>query len=184
MTEIAEKNAYVIFLTHGKFALIDEEDLEKISKHKWHAKKKVESGKAIWYAARNEYSRETQKCKTVLMHNEILGGLFVDHINHNGLDNRRCNLRFATHQQNNQNRGKNKNHRFTSKYKGVTFYRKSKTARKLGARIKVNGKVIWLGTFETEIEAAQAYDLAAIEHFGAFAKINEYSREELENGKL
>jgi hypothetical protein len=178
MTETAEKNTYVVFLSQGKFALIDEEDLEKISKHKWHAKKKVESGKAIWYAARNEYSRETQKCKTVLMHNEILGGLFVDHINHNGLDNRRYNLRFATRRQNGQNRLPNRNG--SSKYKGVSITKYKKWI----ARIRVNGKAIWLGTFDTEIEAAQAYDLAAIEHFGTFARINEYSREELESGQI
>jgi hypothetical protein len=174
-------------LTRGLFAIVDAEDYPEISKYKWYAVNGRHSGKIAYYAARMLPTQRidgTKKRPSVFMHNEILGrkdGFFPDHINHNGLDNRRCNLRFATKQQNGANREPNRNSR--SKYKGVSYY-KNIGPKHWGARIRVNGKRLWLGFFETEIEAAQAYDLAAIEHFGTFAKINEYSSEDLENGKL
>lgn len=92
----------------------------------------------------------------------------VDHINGNGTDNRRENLRIASHAQNLANRDGWRNS--SSKYKGVTFYKRD---QKWQAKIAPHGKSIHLGYFEDEMEAAKAYNAAALQHFGAFARLNE-----------
>ena len=91
----------------------------------------------------------------------------VDHINNNGLDNRRCNLRLATRQQQNMNRKKLKG--CSSRYKGVYW---AKNRKKWCVRIEFNAKVMFLGYFESEIKAGKAYDEAAIKYFGEFARLN------------
>jgi hypothetical protein len=111
------------------------------------------------------------KTKAVHLHREIIGapaGMYVDHINHNGLDNRRANLRLATRFQNARNRPKT-NKATSSKYKGVS-YRAGND--KWSATIFADGKNVHLGHFETEIEAARVYDDAAREHYGSFAALN------------
>ncbi len=92
----------------------------------------------------------------------------VDHINGNRLDNRKCNLRLATRSQNLQNSRKRTG--CSSRFKGVNWLGQNKRWR---ARIKVFGKEIALGCFISELEAAEAYNKAAKEHFGDFAKLNE-----------
>jgi hypothetical protein len=162
-----------IALTKGLCAIIESDDLEKVSQYKYHAMRHGNT----WYAARST------KGGTVFMHEDIIGvkeGFEIDHKNGNGLDCRRENLRHCTRSQNLANQRRRK-YKGSSKYKGASY---KKQKRKWAAQIRVNGKNIWLGYFETEIEAAQAYDLAAIEHFGTFARINEYSRKELENGQI
>jgi hypothetical protein len=105
------------------------------------------------------------------MHRDVLNPpdhLFVDHINHNGLDNRIANLRTATPQQNSYNRihfRKNP----SSKYKGVSFKKKEK---KWTAQIRYDGKSKFIGTFDSEIEAAKAYDKAAKLYHKEFAALN------------
>jgi len=162
-------------LNRGMYALIDAGDKEKVSRYKYHLRQR----KDTCYAER-EKKQANGKLRTICLHQDILGtkeGLEIDHKNGNGLDCRRENLRHCTHRQNMQNCRPYKGRRF----KGVTIRKRKK---KYMARITYNGKNIYLGSFETEIEAAQAYDLAAIEHFGAFARINEYSRQELESGQI
>lgn len=95
-------------------------------------------------------------------------GLVVDHINHNGLDNRRRNLRIVTAKQNSWNMRSAKG-RGTSNYKGVGWV---KNKRKWRASISIDNKPKHLGYFEDEKKAAAAYDKAAKEHRGEFAVLN------------
>jgi len=157
-----------IRLSRGMYAIIECGDLEKVSQYKYCAARRTNT----WYAV-----RFVAGC-TILMHQDIMGvkkGFDIDHINGNGLDNRRSNLRHCTRRQNLQNSRKQNSKR----YKGTRLHK-----GKYQARITINGKQTALGSFDTEIEAAQAYDLAAIEHFGTFANINEYSQKDLENGQI
>lgn len=93
-------------------------------------------------------------------------GEIVDHINRNTLDNRKENLRICSNMQNTWNAGSRKG---LSKYKGVTYIRRS---NKWGASIGCNGKRISLGHFELERDAALAYNAKAVELFGEFACLN------------
>ena len=120
-----------------------------------------------------------EKRKNLQMHNLVLDvppGMFADHVNHNGLDNRKANLRAVTHMQNVWNRRKfsgltscGVKRPSRSKYKGVDWANDMKRWR---ARIRVNGKRIYLGSFESELDAAKAYDTAAKKYHGEFATVN------------
>ena len=105
------------------------------------------------------------------MHNEVmppLPGFVVDHIDHDGLNNSRPNLQLATRSQNAYNRRKTSS-KCTSKYKGVCF---NKREGKWISSIKVEGKRIYLGYFDNQIDAAKAYDKAAKEYHKNFAVLN------------
>ena len=106
------------------------------------------------------------------MHRQIVkveDGKFVDHINHNGLDNRKANLRPATFAENNRNRRKVKINNFRSKYKGIYWEKKQK---QWGVRIMTNRTSKYIGSYKDEIEAAKAYDKAAKKYHGEFASLN------------
>ena len=112
------------------------------------------------------------KQKTVCMHKVILKvpkGQVVDHINHNGLDNRKANLRPATSEENNRNRRKSIKRKCHSRFKGVNW---NKDQQKWAARICFNRKTKFIGYFNDEIEAAKAYDNAALKYHGEFAVLN------------
>lgn len=151
-------------LTQGKFALIDNEDFEKINQFKWTANKQV-SGQ---YVAVRRFSIN-KKATYVRMHNFITGAPFVDHADGDSLNNTRKNLRPCTPAQNNWNRSNNKKPN-SSKYKGVSFDKKSK---KFAASIHLNNKKIHLGFFKNEADAALAYNSEALKLFGKFSKLNE-----------
>lgn len=94
----------------------------------------------------------------------------VDHVDGNGLNNCRSNLRLATQSENMWNRKKGKG-QYTSQYKGVSINKSMKT-RPWMARLKVNGKPIYLGYYASEEEAALAYNEGTIKYHGKFARLN------------
>ena len=149
-------------LTQSKHAIIDEADYELISKYSWYAIKKCNN----WYAQ----TYVSGKCsKMMYMHRLLCGdrcnGRQVDHKNHNGLDNRRVNIRICGPRENQCNQIPRKGQ---SKYKGV-----GKHCGKWRARIMNKGEEIYIGHFETEEEAALAYNNAALKYFGEFACLNQ-----------
>lgn len=165
-----------IVLTNGMVAMIDDED--------FHAIKTVEfrDGKVWtgtisgvrWSALTNKRSIYATASwpgrKPILLHRAVMNataGHVVDHINHDGLDNRRCNLRLVTQTQNMANA----RHCDTSvsRFKGVWYW---KQKNKYIARIKSNGKTIYLGLFDSDTDAAIAYNKKAIELRGEFAWLN------------
>lgn len=162
-------------LTRGLVTFVDDDDYEYLAQWKWHAAK----GNSTFYAVRNLWTgkRKNRKCITICMHRLILGlknpKQFTDHIDHNGLNNQKSNLRVCTPAQNSRNTSKRvtKNN---SKYLG-TFYRKkvSSGSKKWMATIQHDNKNYHLGHFNTEEEAAIAYNKKAIELHGEFANVNQ-----------
>lgn len=150
-------------LTQGYYTQIDDEDLSVVSKHKW----QVRSGKAgNKYASCGVWQKGKNRSKSIQMHRMIMGvtnpKIQVDHIDGNGLNNQRYNLRIVTNQQNSFRSRKSFKKVYSSKYKGVCF---DKSREKWTAKIKLGNKHTYLGRYETEIEAAQAYNVAAIRFF-------------------
>ncbi len=144
-------------LTQGLFALVDAADYERLIQYKWCA---VRRGK-------NVYAYACVNGKQVSMHRYIMKapkGWVVDHIRHNGVDNRRSNLRLCTEEQNHANRGPRGG---SSRFVGV--YRRGK---KWAAEISWRAENYYLGTFDDEIEAAQARDRKARELHGKHAYLN------------
>ncbi|MBP7051834.1 MAG: HNH endonuclease [Phycisphaerae bacterium] len=147
-------------LTQGQFALVDADDYEELNKHKWC----VTWGKHTYYACRGGPDG-----KLILMHREIMkppAGMVVDHINLDGLDNRKRNLRNGTSEQNSYNRAP---HRVSTGFKGVRYEERT---GKYKAIIRHKGKDIFIGWFGDPIEAAKARDRVARELYGEFAYLN------------
>lgn len=147
-----------IKLTQGQVALVDDEDFEFLSQWNWAA-----------FKHRNDYYAIRKKAPR-LMHRLIMKaepGLQIDHIDHNGLNNQKVNLRRCNNSQNHMNM---KPLSKTTKYKGIE-YRKTKTPY-YKAYISPDGKKIDLGRFSNEIDAARAYDEAAKKYYGEFAYLN------------
>lgn len=156
-----------IKLTMGKYAIVDAEDFEYLNKYKWCTS--MRNGKP--YTARCLYDRKTKKRTTISMHRFLLGiihsSVSVDHVNGNGLDNRKSNLRKCNHSQNMKNQTRHKNNK--SGYKGVYW---NKQKNKWAATIKVEGKSVHLGYFADKDWAAIAYNKAAQKFFKDFANLN------------
>jgi len=154
-------------LTKGKVVSVDDEDYEELNKYKWCAIK--DHGYDRWYAQRA--SKDTNgKYKIITMHRQIMGFPImkeIDHVNRNGLDNRRCNLRQCNHSQNKKNNSKYKNN--TSGLNGVCWNR---YAKKWRASIYKDKKHVHIGYFNDKEEAGRAVDGKALELFGEFAVLN------------
>jgi len=157
----------LILLTKGMEAMVDDEDFDFLMQWRWFA---WTPGYSTFYA------RKT--CKVVpgvhsRMHREVMGryhnvwGSILDHIDGNGLNNCKSNLRFCTHAENSRNAGPNALNK--SGIKGVCWHVRSK---KYIATISLNRKLIHIGYFTDPIEAAKAYNEAAIKYHGEFARLN------------
>lgn len=143
----------------GLFAMIDEPDYEMVSQYKW--RPCFTNGK--FYARRGGNGAYMHRLIASPGRSQV-----VDHINHNGLDNRRDNLRVCTGSENQRNRSQlqvnNK-----SGFIGVYFDQKAERWR---AKISVHGDSVYLGTFDNPIDAAMARDEAAKMQYGEFATLN------------
>jgi hypothetical protein len=138
-------------LTQGKFTIVDDVDYPELFKYKWRCN--------CGYASRG---------RGIHMHRLIMdcpSSLQVDHINLDTLDNRKCNLRLCTNAQNQHNTQLRKDN--TSGYKGVSWQ-----VYKWTAGLKIEGKRVHLGYYFCLIKAAKAYDKAAKEAYGEFARLN------------
>lgn len=146
-----------IELGHGLKSLIDEEDMIEVAKYKWCA----------FGTERHRYAQGRVNGKTISLHRFLMkvsdSKVLVDHINGNGLDNRKSNMRLTNKAGNARNISK------PHKYKGIWFHKKNKN---WCADIKVNYKKIGLGSFKDEKDAAHAYNEAALKYFGEFANLN------------
>lgn len=161
-----------IALTLGKVALVDDDDFEFLSLHKWHTQMTKIGSCVKWYAVRGrpKADRGPGKPAAILMHREILAAAEsqqVDHKNGDGLDNRRENIRLCNPSQNQSNR------KFSigpSGYRGVR--RQPGGGMAWEARISINNKSIRIGSSKDPAAAARLYDKRALELFGEFAVLN------------
>jgi hypothetical protein len=158
-----------IQLTQNMVAFIDDEDYDLVKDYKWH----THAHRNTYYAQTFPYIKGTGrkgKKHYLSMHRLIIGATqptqLVDHVNGNGLDNQKENLRFCTNSQNAMNR---KQGWGSSLYKGVSY---KKATDRWVSRIMLDYKYTYLGSFLSEEAAAKAYDKAAIETYGEFANLN------------
>jgi hypothetical protein len=147
-------------LTRGKFALVDAEDYYRLLQYKWQAM----LGRTTIYATGRADGKATKMHRLIM---DAPDHLVVDHIDHNGLNNCKSNLRLCTSAQNSRNMFSSNGS--TSRYKGVCWLKREK---KWDAKIRLNGKIYNLGYFTDEIAAAKAYDKKAMELHQEFACLN------------
>jgi hypothetical protein len=146
------------------FAIVEDIDFNFLNKFKWHVRVS-KSGNMYAYTKWN-----TNPVKHMDMHRLIMkpkDGFIIDHIDNNGLNNRRSNIRICTRSQNNFNRRISTN--TITGFKGV-HYRKD--SNKFRAKIEIDKKVMYLGYFDNAKLAAKAYNDAAIKYYGEFARLN------------
>lgn len=156
MAEGEIKDGKRINLSSGKFALVDNEDYWFLRRFKWYFD--------------GNYAYMQRSGKNIAMHRLITmvsDGFVIDHKNRDKLDNRKDNLRICSHRDNNRNCMTKKTGYFL--YKGVG---QSTGSKRFYARIRVDKKPLYLGSYPTQEDAAMAYDAAAVKYFGEFAKLN------------
>mgnify|MGYP001400238116 CR=1 FL=1 len=157
-----------IKLTQGYVALVDDEDFENISKYVWCTSKWNNSIYAVTNICDQDGKRKTLKMHRLILNLKV--GQECDHMDHNGINNQKSNLRHVTHQQNLSNTRKQRtahNGMCSSKYKGV-----KKHKGKWVSQIQLNYQQIYIGIFISEEEAARAYDIKARELFGEYSNLN------------
>lgn len=156
----APEGVRTIPLTRGKVAIVDLDDYVRLSQYNWCCDQDGYAMRRVHVGLR----RQT----TIRLQREVLNappGTIVDHINGDPLDNRKGNLRLCNRRQNRQNSIKRRPG--ASRFKGV-----SQDRGHWRARIRVHGKLIHLGHFVSEVDAAVAYDVAARHYFGTFCRTN------------
>jgi hypothetical protein len=164
---------------HGTLSILfDEEDRELVESHIWYvlprgntyyAQANIPHPDGGWYIYPSGKRRQRRQT-TLFLHRLLMNppkGMVIDHINHNGLDNRKENLRICTNAENVRNSRNSQNN--TSGYKGVCW---DKSNKKWKARIGKDYKQIHIGCFDILEEAARAYDAKAKELFGEYAQLN------------
>ena len=156
----------IIPLSQGKVALVDDEDFERLSLHKWYAAKERDTFYAVRTVKRNGRNA------MIRMHREVLclskgDGVIVDHRDMNGLNNQKENIRRADKTINNLNKRLQKNN--SSGFRGVSWH---KGNAKWGAHIRVNGKLKSLGFYDEASIAAIAYNEASKKYYGENGFIN------------
>lgn len=172
MTKGASQTVKEISLTQGKVALVDDEDFEALNEHRWFA----HTDGTNFYAGR-KLPRQCGIQRMEHMHRVVLAriigrelnrGEYPDHINSDGLDNRRTNLRLATSAQNQRNCRRHSRNP-SSKYLGVSW---DKRAGQWKAYMMVSGKQVFLGYRHSEVEAAKAREAYIVDHPELFARSN------------
>lgn len=157
---------------NGEVILFDSEDWALVVRHRWRINRKKK------YVRAAIHQKRPLPQINVFLHRLIMGlgrgrTVQVDHINRNPLDNRRINLRLASNSQNNSNRNQSNKRVNPSGYRGVYSYPNKSGKKRIISKITVNNKTIPLGyNFSSELEAAIAYNEAAIKYFGEFATLN------------
>ncbi len=180
LTNSLEKPMKLIDISTRKFpntfTMVDDADFEWLNQWKWTATNRNRPHRKTLYAERKDVTVASKP--GISIHRLIMNtpsGLFTDHIDGNGLNNQRANLRICTQSQNQMNTGpkaigRNKTGVKTSKYKGVWW---NKDSGKYESQIKTAAGTIWHGKFIVEDDAARAYNEAAKIHYGEFARLNE-----------
>ena len=160
------KMAKEIILTHGKVAIVDDEDFDYLNQFKWLANKQKNDK---FYVGRN-IPVSNKKQSKIWMHRFIMNpekGMVIDHLDGNPLNNQKNNLRICTHAENMRNSKIPKNN--TSGFKGVSFVKKHNTYE---SSIRINNIKIYLGYYIDPKDAAKAYNDAALKYHGEFANLN------------
>jgi len=157
-----------IKLTQGKYSIVDNEDFDYVNQYKWH----LSDSRGKLYARRGDKRKKYRSIHRLILN--CPDDKEPDHINGDGLDNRKSNLRIADRFQNTQNALIRKDS--VSGFKGVNF---SKRSNKWRAYIQYKKKNSHIGFFETKEEAAYVYDQFAMQLHGEFAKLNVLPQEEL-----
>lgn len=160
-----------IKLQSGKYTKVDDDNYEYLNQFKWRWRKLTNSLYVyrMYYIGNGKYKHES-------MHRIIMNapkGMDVDHIDHNGLNNQKSNLRIVTRSQNMMNTKKIQKNK-SSKYKGVVWF---KPIKKWQVRIMINYKYISIGYFDSEDEAGLAYNKKAQELYGEYAYYNKIKKD-------